>query len=95
VDAVFLPWWQRRCRCVPASGDDAYRPLAPGHGLAMAKVHHDYTFRFAGARYAFERRSITAGLRGSPLRLEQRPDGSLRAASRTFLFGVDKIKKNA
>jgi hypothetical protein len=33
LEAKFLPWWNAKLTVVPASADDAHRPLAKDHSL--------------------------------------------------------------
>ncbi len=73
----------------PAHPDDAHRRLSPEHNLdaifsivEKRQVLGDYTFRLHGKLYQIDKSSIYPGLRGGPLRIEQRLDGSLAVAFR-------------
>ncbi len=89
LEEIFLPWWEKSCRVRPAHPDDAHRPLGREHNLdaifsivEKRQVLRDYTFRLHGKLYQIEKSSIYPGLRGGPLRIEQRLDGSLAVAFR-------------
>jgi hypothetical protein len=80
----FLPWWNRTLTVLPASCDDAHRPLGKGHNLAASLSHsesrqvaNDYTIRFANKLYQIQRADVRAGLRGGTVRVEKRLDGTL------------------
>ena len=84
LDAEFIPWWNRTLAVVPASPDDAHRPLSKEHSLAASlsyvetrQVGNDYTIRFDNKTYQIARRDIRAGLRGADVRVELRLDGSM------------------
>jgi transposase len=80
----YLVWWERQLTVEPASADNAHRPLGKSHNLAASlshvetrQVRNDYTFRWEGNLYQIERGSVTSGMRGAAVRIEQRLDGSL------------------
>lgn len=80
----YLVWWKREMTVDPANPDDAHRPMDKSHNLAaslshveMRQVRNDYTVRWNGTLYQIERASVTTGLRGANLRVEERLDGSL------------------
>jgi hypothetical protein len=82
----FLPWCEAHLRVAPASADDAHRALDPTHDLAAILSHvetrqvtSDYTFQFESKRYQIDRRDILPALRGAPVRVEKRRDGSTAA----------------
>jgi len=84
LEKEYLPWWNQNCAVIPASADDAHRPLEARHDLAAIlshmetrKVKNDYTLQYEGKTYAIERADISTGLRGSVVRVERRRDGSL------------------
>ena len=84
LEKEYLPWWDQNCVVVPASADDAHRPLAAQHDLAAILSHvetrqvkNDYTLQYEGKTYAIERTDILTGLRGSVVRVEKRRDGRL------------------
>jgi hypothetical protein len=69
---------------VPASRDDAHRPLGKEHSLAASlsyvetrKVSNDYTIQFDNQIWQIARSDIRAGLRGGTVRVEVRLDESL------------------
>lgn len=70
LESKFLPWWNRTLRRVPASTEDAHRPLGAEHNLASSLSHvesrqvgSDYTVRFQGQLYRIARKDVCAGLR--------------------------------
>ncbi len=84
LEKEYLPWWNQNCTVVPASADDAHRPLEARHDLAAILSHvetrqvkNDYTIQYEGKTYVIERADICTGLRGAAVRVEQRRDGSL------------------
>jgi len=84
LEKEYLPWWNRNCTVVPASAEDAHRPLEKHHDLAAILSHvetrqvkNDYTIQYDGKVYAIERTDVCTGLRGAVVRVEQRRDGSL------------------
>jgi DNA-binding Lrp family transcriptional regulator len=83
LEQVYLPLWQQRFTCLPASSIDAHRPLLPAHHLdailsrqQIRQVAQDYTLRFAGKLWQIPRHQIRAGLRDSQVIVEYRLDGS-------------------
>lgn len=84
LEEKFLPWWKRTLVRVPASPDDAHRPLAQSHDLASSLSHvetrrvaSDYTFRFQSKLYQIDRAGLRAGLRDGTVRVEKRLDGTV------------------
>jgi hypothetical protein len=84
LEAEYVPMLNRRFTVAAASTVDAHRPLN-GHDLgAILSVQtvrtaaKDYTVRHGGRRYQIQRRSITGGLRGGRVIVEERLDGTLR-----------------
>ena len=84
LDSAYVPMLNRRFAVPAASTVDAHRPLN-GHDLGailslqtVRTVASDYTVRHGGRRYQVERRSITGGLRGGKVVVEERLDGSMR-----------------
>jgi transposase len=84
LEGEYLALVNRRFTVAAASGVDAHRPLgdyALGAILSVQTkrtVANDYTVRHGGRRYQIERRSISGGLRGGRVVVEERLDGSLR-----------------
>ena len=73
LEAKFLPWWNETLTVVPASADDAHRPLAKDHSLPASlsyvetrQVGNGYTIQFDHKIYQIARPDIRAGLRGAP-----------------------------
>lgn len=89
LETEFLPWWNQHLAVTPANPVDAHRPLEKDHDLAATlsmvetrQVSNDYTIQFYGQLYRIDRASIVAGLRGSPVRVEQRLDGRVHVRFR-------------
>jgi hypothetical protein len=84
LEGEFLPEWEQRFTVEPRNPTDAHRRLEPEHDLAAILsqvesrvVTNDYTLRFQGESYRVAREGITAGLRGSRVRVERRLDGTV------------------
>ena len=84
LETRFLPWWNRTLCHVPASPEDAHRPLGQEHDLASSlsqvearQVANDYTIRFDGQLYRIARAHVRSGMRGGRVRVEKRLDGTL------------------
>jgi len=89
LEGEFLPQWEERFTVEPRNPTDAHRSLGREHPLAAILsqvesrvVTNDYTLRFQGKSCQIQREGITAGLRGSRVRLEKRLDGTLAAKFR-------------
>jgi hypothetical protein len=95
LEAKFIPWWNEKLTVVPASADDAHRPLARDHSLPASlsyvetrQVGNGYTIQFDHKIYQIARSDIRAGLRGAPVRIEARLDGSLAMRFRSHYLVV-------
>jgi len=95
LEAKFIPWWNEKLTVVPGSADDAHRPLAKDHSLPASlsyvetrQVGNGYTVQFDHKIYQIARQDIRAGLRGAPLRIEVRLDGSLAMRFRSHYLVV-------
>jgi transposase len=84
LEAEFMVWWNNTIAVVPASSDDAHRPLGQEHSLAASlsyveprQVSNGYTIQFANQTYQIARSDIRAGLRGADVRVEIRLDSSM------------------
>jgi hypothetical protein len=84
LEATFIPWWNQTIAVVPASSDDAHRPLGKEHSLAASlsyvesrQVSNDYTIQFDNQIWQIARSDIRAGMRGGVVRVEVRLDESL------------------
>jgi len=84
LEAEYVPMLNRRFTVPAASSVDAHRPIR-GYDLAavlsvqtLRTVANDYTVRHGGRRYQIQRRSITGGLRGGKVVVEERLDGTLK-----------------
>jgi hypothetical protein len=95
LEETFLPWWNQKLTVVPASADDAHRPLAAAHSLAASlsyvenrQVANDYTIQFDNKIYQIARTDVRAGLRGSQVRVEVRLDDSLAVRFRNRYLAI-------
>jgi hypothetical protein len=84
LEVTFIPWWNQTIAVVPASSDDAHRPLGKEHSLAASlsyvetrQVSNDYTIHFDNQIWQIARSDIRVGLRGGVVRVEVRLDDSL------------------
>lgn len=84
LEQEFVPWWNQHLVVLPANPTDAHRPLSAEHDLAtslsvvaMRQVANDYTLRFRHELYQIPRDQVRPGLRGAPVRVEARLDGSI------------------
>jgi transposase len=84
LEAEFIVWWNNTIAVVPASSDDAHRPLGKEHSLAASlsyveprQVSNGYTIQFDNQTYQIARSDIRAGLRGADVRVEIRLDASM------------------
>ena len=84
LETEFLPWWNQTLVVVPASPDDAHRPLGKEHSLPASlsyvetrQVGNGYTIQFDNRIYQIARQDIRAGLRRASVRVELRLDGSM------------------
>jgi hypothetical protein len=84
LEAEFIVWWNQTIAVVPASSDDAHRPLGKEHSLAASlsyveprQVSSGYTIQFNQQTYKIARSDIRAGMRGSDVRVEIRLDTSM------------------
>ena len=84
LETEFLPWVNATLAVMPASADDAHRPLEKQHDLAAIlsqvesrRVNNDYTLQLDTKIYQIARPDIRAGLRGATVRVEKRRDGSV------------------
>jgi hypothetical protein len=83
LEKEYIPWWNQTLTVVPASADDAHRPLGKEHSLPASlsyverrRVRNDYTIRFDGKIWQIAPSDIRSGLRGAVVRVEMRLDGS-------------------
>jgi hypothetical protein len=95
LETEFLPWVNTTLAVVPASADDAHRPLEKQHDLAAIlshveyrRVNDDYTIQLDRKTYQIARQDIRAGLRGAAVRVEKRRDGSVAIRFRDRYLGV-------
>ncbi len=84
LEKEFIVWWNNTIAVVPASPDDAHRPLGKEHSLAASlsyvetrQVSDGYTIQFDTQTYRIARSDVRAGLRGADVRIEMRLDASM------------------
>jgi transposase len=84
LEAEFIVWWNNTIAVVPASSDDAHRPLGKEHSLAaslsyveLRQVSDGYTIQVDNQTYQIARSDIRTGLRGADVRVEIRLDASM------------------
>jgi transposase len=84
LENEFLVWWNSTIAVVPASNDDAHRPLSSDHSLAASlsyvetrRVSSGYTIQFDNQTYQIARSDIRTGLRSAKVRVEVRLDTSI------------------
>jgi transposase len=84
LETEFIVWWNNTIAVVPASSDDAHRPLGKEHSLAASlsyveprQVSDGYTIQVDNQTYKIARSDIRAGLRGADVRVEIRLDASM------------------
>jgi DNA-binding Lrp family transcriptional regulator len=95
LEAEFIPWWNQTLTVVPASPDDAHRPLDKTHSLPASlsyveprQVRNDYTIRYDNKTYQIARSDIRAGLRKAKVRVEMRLDDSMAVRFRDHYLTV-------
>ena len=86
LEESFLPEWNERFTRLPAHPLDAHRPLAAEPELAsvlarveVRKVGNDYTVPWNGHKWQIPKEAVGVGLRGRPIRIEQRLEGTMMA----------------
>lgn len=95
LETQFIVWWNKTLTVVPASPDNAHRPVGKEHSLAASlsyvetrQVRSDYTIQFDNRTYQIARDDIRAGLRGAEVRIEVRLDGSMAVRFRSDYLTV-------
>ena len=99
-DGEFLPAWEKRFPGEPHHSTEAHRGLGPEHdlGAILSRVEsrvvtNDYTLRFQGQSCPVRRDAITAGLRGSRVRVERRLDGTVAARFRDHYLPITRCAR--
>ena len=84
LEEEFVPDFNSRFAHPPANATDAHRPVEPLHNLAASLSHvetrtitNDYTIQFRSERYQISHSSIAVGMKGQPVRVEARLDGTV------------------
>jgi hypothetical protein len=83
LEMRFLPEWEQRFTVKPRHPRNAHRRLGREHRLeeilsvrAARRVADDHTVSWEGNRWGVAREEVCAGLRGAPVEIERRLDGS-------------------
>ena len=83
LETRFLPEWEARFTVAPRNPRNAHRRLGREHCLeeilsvrVARKVAQDHTVSWEGKRWGVPREEVCAGLRGAPVEIERRLDGS-------------------
>src|ERR1700692_900684 len=99
LETEFIVWWNNTIAVVPASSDDAHRPLGKEHSLAASlsyvenrQVSNDYTIQVNRQPWPIARGGIRAGLRGANVRVEVRLDGSMAVRFRQSYLVVNQCQ---
>ena len=99
LETEFVVWWNNTIAVVPASSDDAHRPLGKQHSLAASlsyveirQVSNDYTIQVNRQTWQIARDDIRAGLRGADVRVEFRLDGSMAVRFRETYLAVSQCE---
>jgi hypothetical protein len=99
LEGEFIVWWNNTITVVPASSDDAHRPLGKEHSLAASlsyvetrQVSNDYTIQVDRQTWQIARDGIRAGLRGAGVRVEVRLDGSMAVRFRESYLTVSQCQ---
>ena len=97
LEAAYVPMLNRRFTRRATSSVNAHRPIQ-GYDLkavlsvqTVRTVANDYTVRHGGRRYQIERRSITGGLRGGKVIVEERLDGTHKIRFRNRYLRMHEI----
>jgi hypothetical protein len=99
LEGEFIVWWNHTIAVVPASSDDAHRPLGKKHSLAASlsyvetrQVSSNYTIQVDRQTWQIARDDIRAGLRGADVRVEVRLDGSMAVRFRESYLAVSQCQ---
>jgi len=99
LETEFIVWWNNTIAVVPASSDDAHRPLGKEHSLAASlsyvetrEVSNNYTIQVDRQTWQIARDGIRAGLRGADVRVEMRLDGTLAVRFRDAYLAVSQCQ---
>jgi hypothetical protein len=96
LEQVFLPMWNRRFVCAPASAANGHRSLEKLElssilsVVEQRRVDNDHTVPWRGVKWQIPRASIRRGMRGSTLRVEQRLDGSMVARDQAKFITLER-----
>jgi hypothetical protein len=83
LERRFIPEWEERFTVTPRQAHNAHRGLGREHrreeilSVRVARqVAQDHTVSWEGVRWGVPREEVCAGLRGAPVEIERRLDGS-------------------
>jgi transposase len=99
LEGEFLGEWEDHFAVEPRNSTEAHRGLGGEQDLAaiLSQVERrvvtsDYTLRFEGQSYRIARQEITAGLRGSRVRVEKRLDGTVAVEFRDHYLPLERCE---
>jgi DNA-binding Lrp family transcriptional regulator len=102
LEKEYWPEWNAQFARSLEGITDLHRPLTPAINLAASLSHVEtrvigsgLTFAFAGTPYRIAREDAQAGMKGQPLRVELRLDGTLQACYRGRYLGVRACDERA
>jgi len=97
LEKEYLPWWNKTLTVLPASEENAHRPLEERMNLAGTLSHvedrqvdNDYTIRLDGGRYRISPQQVTIGMRKATVRVEWRLDGSIAVRYQDRYLSVER-----
>ena len=100
LEKEYLPWWDKTLTVLPASDEDAHRPLDKTTNLAATLSHvehrqvdNDHTIRLDGGRYRIVPQQVTPGMRKATVRVEWRLDGSIAVRYQERYLDVERCPK--
>jgi transposase len=100
LEKEFLPAWEERFTVKAASEVDAHRPLGATLDLASTlsrveqrQVTNDYTVSWDGQHWRLPKEAVTAGLRRSRIRVEERLDGRMMARIGGRFFELKRCER--
>jgi len=97
LERTFSAWFNRRCTCLPASGNDAHRLIGKldlGAILSIQDqrvVANDYTIRLDNRIYQLPP-PAWPGLRGGKVIVEQRPSGTMKVRFKNRYLEFKRIE---
>ena len=96
LEQVFLPMWNQRFVCAPASAANGHRSLEKLELSSILsvvekrRVDNGHTVPWRCVKWQIPREAIRRGMRGSTLRVEQRLDGSMVARDQAKFIPLER-----